>query len=311
MELFEAEVPRFVNKVGDYEGWTEYQKGRFDVDTFMKSTKSRDFDGHKLWDKGMAIRRGIVGWIAKYGDILKFNKSRGLDEEEPGTVGNLLLDSGVVVDDMLQRLRLNEYRDFLKVIDVDGNAEVEDEEAALDDLPETFFTLEFLALKYLVIKCPEDKRDAFMTALISTGSTTTSLTIPKKSRAALRAEGRLNGDAKVRSAYDRQTTAAQLEAEFVIAQTSYAIEISATKGKVSMFPLMGPESQEKVKAEMNENSNRFKETKANYLAAKAAIAAAGSLSYVKNEALISSSSSSSYGTSIMPAKKNFSMRPRR
>ena len=78
-----------------------------------------------------------------------------------------------------------------------------------------------------------------------------------------------------------------------------------------MFPLMGPESQEKVKAEMNENSNRFKETKANYLAAKAAIAAAGSLSYVKNEALISSSSSSSYGTSIMPAKKNFSMRPRR
>ena len=142
LELFEAEVPRFVNKVGDYEGWTEYQKGRFDVDTFMKSTKSRDFDGHKLWDKGMAIRRGIVGWIAKYGDILKFNKSRGLDEEEPGTVGNLLLDSGVVVDDMLQRLRLNEYRDFLKVIDVDGNAEVEDEEAALDDLPETFFTLE-------------------------------------------------------------------------------------------------------------------------------------------------------------------------
>ena len=74
----------------------EFTKGEFAPDAIRATTKNNFVTGEKIWEKGMAARRDLVTWIAKYGEILNF------------TVLKPLTNADAKVDKTLFGLKLNE-----------------------------------------------------------------------------------------------------------------------------------------------------------------------------------------------------------
>jgi hypothetical protein len=82
--IFEAELSLFYEQRGRWEAMREFVPKEFPKDLIRQTTKANMITSEKIWERGMAMRRDMVNWIADYGKILNFTVLKPMvDENNP------------------------------------------------------------------------------------------------------------------------------------------------------------------------------------------------------------------------------------
>jgi hypothetical protein len=96
--IFEAELSLFYEQRGRWEAMKEFAPKEFPKDLLRQTTKANLITSEKIWERGMAMRRDMVNWIADYGKILNFTVLKPMVDEnslnDPSTnrwIGDALL----------------------------------------------------------------------------------------------------------------------------------------------------------------------------------------------------------------------------
>jgi hypothetical protein len=66
-------LPKFINKTGLFEDWTEYAADKYTMEQMRSDAKGKPMTGSQIWEKGTVVRRDMIDLCSgSLGKVLKF-----------------------------------------------------------------------------------------------------------------------------------------------------------------------------------------------------------------------------------------------
>jgi hypothetical protein len=86
-EALNKMLPRFINKTGEFEDWSEYSIDEYTMEQMRSAAKGKPMTGEQIWNKGMEARRELTEKCSgPLGKVLKFKTTKPPSDTESDCV---------------------------------------------------------------------------------------------------------------------------------------------------------------------------------------------------------------------------------